>query len=66
MDLAADRRHLYTLDTLIAHLVAHRQAFPAHATYHVEIRDRQLAAPSPSQTHDDQEAVIILAGVQHR
>ena len=61
-----DRRCLFTLDALIAHLVAHRQAHPTHGGYHIEIRDRLLAAPPATQTHDDQESVVILSGVQHR
>jgi len=57
---------LFTLDGLIAHLLAHREQHPAHGGYHIEMREHLLAAPPKNLTHDDHDAVVILLGIHHR
>lgn len=57
---------LFTLDSLIAYLLSHRAQYPAHGGYHVEMREHLLAGPPRNLTHDDQDAVIILIGMNHR
>lgn len=59
-------RKLATLDELIAYLVKHRTMYPAHGQWPVELRDRIVALPPAVLTHDDQDQVVILAGIQAR
>jgi len=54
---------LFTLDTLLDHLQAHRREHPEHGNYNIEIRDHLLAAPPEHLSHDDQDQVVILLGV---
>lgn len=58
--------HLFTLDSLISYLVAHRESHPEHGAYQVEVRDHLLIAPPVHLTHDDDETVVILIGVPAR
>lgn len=57
---------LFTLDSLIEYLQAHRAEFPSHANYEIEMRDHLLAKPPKYATHDDGDAVVILIGVSHK
>lgn len=55
-----------TLDQLIAHLVAHREQYPHHSDWPVEMRSHLLAVLPKHCAHDDQEQVVLLAGIQVR
>ena len=57
---------LFTRDTLLAYLLQHQKDHPHAGGYHIEMREHLLAAPPRLLTHDDQDCVVILLGIQHR
>jgi len=55
-----------TLDEVIDYLCQHRESYPHHGKWHLELRDRIVALPPSVLTHDDHDQVVILAGIQAR
>jgi hypothetical protein len=54
---------LFSLNSVIDYLVAHRDQFPEHGEYNIEMRNCLLAKPPQHLTHDDQTRTVILIGV---
>ena len=57
---------ILTRDELIDYLLEHKRKWPDKGHYHVELRDRIVAAEPLGLKHDDFMEVVILAGIQHR